>query len=169
MMKSTAARKSQSGMAMVIGLILLVVMTLLAVTAMRSTMMQERMAGGMRDHGRALEAAEAALREGERMLNQAAAPTFPGDGLYDAGDDDIPVWEDVDAGLDSSGALEYSPDMDDLARDPQFFIERISGIMPAPGSSLEAGASDGTLYRIRARGFGAREETVVVLEGFFQR
>lgn len=169
MMKFTATGHSQSGMAMVISLILLVVMTLLAITAMRATMMQERMAGGMQDNARAFEAAESALREAERMLGRAAAPPFPSQGLYEAGDDSIPIWEDIDASPDSSGALEYSPDMEDLARDPQFFIERISGIMPAPGSSLEAGESGGTLYRIRARGFGSREDTVVVLEGFYQR
>src|SRR3989339_13461 len=66
----------QSGAALVIGLIILVLVTLLGVTAMRTTSLEERMAGQSRDSGLAFQAAEAALRQAELYLNGAVVGPF---------------------------------------------------------------------------------------------
>ena len=60
--------KQQSGAALIVSLILLIVLTVLSIAAMQGTTMQERMAGNYRDTNQAFQAAEAALRAGESEL-----------------------------------------------------------------------------------------------------
>jgi type IV pilus assembly protein PilX len=56
----------QRGSALIIALVFLLVMTLIGTTAMQGTSQQENMAGNVRDRNLAFQAAEAALRAGER-------------------------------------------------------------------------------------------------------
>lgn len=66
--QATTAADLQSGAALVTGLIFLVILTLLGVTAMQTSTMEERMSGNARDRNIALQAAEAALRDAERDI-----------------------------------------------------------------------------------------------------
>lgn len=74
-MHQVGNRRRQSGAVLVIGLIILVVLTLLGVQSMRTNVAQERMASNMRDRNVAFQAAEAALREGERANPNGLGPT----------------------------------------------------------------------------------------------
>ena len=58
----------QRGVALAIGLLFLVLVTLLATVAMRQSITQERMAGGLRNVSLARNGAESALRAGERQI-----------------------------------------------------------------------------------------------------
>ena len=60
----------QKGAALVVGLILLVVITLIGVSAMQSTTLQEKMAGNLRDSNLSFQAAEVGLRFCENILTQ---------------------------------------------------------------------------------------------------
>jgi type IV pilus assembly protein PilX len=64
--KAPAGR--QDGVALVIGLIFLLITTLMAVTAMSGVVMQERMAGNLRNASIAQSGAESALRAGEAWI-----------------------------------------------------------------------------------------------------
>jgi type IV pilus assembly protein PilX len=75
--KRTLNKRRQSreqGMALVVSLVLLVVVTLVGLAGMRGTILQERMAGGAYDRETAFQAAEAALILGARNFidNQSA-------------------------------------------------------------------------------------------------
>jgi type IV pilus assembly protein PilX len=58
-------RHQQRGVALLVALMFLIVLTLLGLAAMRGTTLEERMAGGSRDYNVALQAAEATLRDAE--------------------------------------------------------------------------------------------------------
>ena len=58
----------QRGAALIIGLIFLVILTLVEVTAMQTTTLEEHIAGNNRDRNVAFQAAEAMLRDGERDI-----------------------------------------------------------------------------------------------------
>lgn len=60
--------RSQRGAALATSLILLLMLTLIGVTAMQSTTLEEKMAGNLRSEHLAFQAAEAALRAGEEWL-----------------------------------------------------------------------------------------------------
>ena len=63
-----AGAGGQRGAVLGIGLLFLLVMTLLGTALMQSTTMQERMAGGVQDRNRALQAAETALNVAEAWM-----------------------------------------------------------------------------------------------------
>ena len=65
---------SQRGVALVVALILLVVITLVGLAAVRGTIMQQKMAANMYDRQIAFQSAEAAMRAAA-----ASIPTSPGD------------------------------------------------------------------------------------------
>ena len=65
----------QQGIALIIGLILLVVMTLIAVASTNTSLMEEKMTGNFRDIEIAYNAADTGLRDAEGWLgNQASNP-----------------------------------------------------------------------------------------------
>ena len=66
----------QSGVALVTGLIFMVVLTIIVISALRSATLEERMAANARNRQVALQAAEAVLRDAETTL-LAAAPFDP--------------------------------------------------------------------------------------------
>jgi type IV pilus assembly protein PilX len=67
-------RRKQSGMALVTAILLLVVMTIMAISMMRSYGVEERIAGNTREKERALNAAVSAQQYAEYWLSANAAP-----------------------------------------------------------------------------------------------
>ena len=63
-----AVRRRQGGIALVVGLVILVVLALLGTAAYSVATQEERMAGNARDHARAFQAAEFALRQCEKYV-----------------------------------------------------------------------------------------------------
>lgn len=178
MMSERSLIKSQQGAALVISLILLLIMTLIGVASMRGTTEQERMAGAFQDYNRAFQAAEAALRDGERLMQEVAAPTFSGtNGWYESGDGlQRPEWESnaADPGETGMGVVSYRRDID-VPFPPQFYIERMPPVVVEGGVGGSLALGDGAmqeeydLYRVVARGFGNNQATVSVLEGIYRR
>lgn len=66
--KNMKTLKQQSGTALAIGLILLVIITLMGYTSMKGTMLQEKMAAGLHNRALAQGGSNSALREGEDFL-----------------------------------------------------------------------------------------------------
>ena len=60
-------KNSQQGWVLVIGLVVLVMLTLIAMALMRTTLLEEKMAGASRDINLSFEAAEAGLRGAEAL------------------------------------------------------------------------------------------------------
>jgi len=70
MTKNFPAR--QSGISLIVVLLLLLVMTLLGLVVLRSTLLQERMSSNMYDRSLAFQATEGALRDAEKVIRDAA-------------------------------------------------------------------------------------------------
>lgn len=159
----------QQGFALFACLVILLVLTVLATSGMQTSLLQERMAGHLRDRDLAFQAAEAALRQGEDFLEQATLPAFDGtNGLYQPADPgDTPVWQAIDW---SGDARAYSGTLAGVAEAPRYIIEELpttlatSGSIAADQPSLGAG-----MFRITARGVGGSTDTVIVLQTTFRR
>ncbi len=63
-----SSSNSQNGAALITGLIFLVVLTLISLSAIKSTSLEERMAGNARDQDVAFQGAEAGVREAMSLL-----------------------------------------------------------------------------------------------------
>lgn len=71
MSRFASTRHAQSGVSLVVVLILLVVMTVLGLAVMRTTLLEERMSANMYDRSLAFQQAESALREAEAAVRAA--------------------------------------------------------------------------------------------------
>lgn len=159
---------SQSGSVLVISLIILLVVSLLAVGGMQGTIMQERMSANMHDRELAFQAAEAGLREAEAMLlsNPPDAITNT-DGVYDINHADTPNWGAATPS-DGAGFLTYGGSLNGVAKQPQYYVEQIE-IIPT-GTPMDGSAPPPPIayYRITALGFGATEQSRVIVRSVFR-
>ncbi|MDY6799410.1 MAG: PilX N-terminal domain-containing pilus assembly protein [Pseudomonadota bacterium] len=110
----------QKGVALLMSLVILLVLSLLATSSMQNSIMQERMSTSSREGLMALEAAETALREIEENLEGLTTLTAFGasTGLYDTGD--APGVFDSATWTDSKNAL-AATEVDGIT--PRYFVE----------------------------------------------
>lgn len=165
----TVAR--QRGAVLVTGLIFLVILMLLGTTALQGTLLEEKMAGNLRDETLAFQAAEAALRSGERFLEQVTLPEFNGsDGLYHHADSPVPDpvnWQDWET---SSKTIDVT--MDGVSSEPRYVIEQLPSVplMGEGGSAQQSGSLlNASMFRVIARGVGGNDATMVVLQSTYRR
>ena len=174
---STAFTTQQRGSVLVVSLLILLVMTLLGITAMSTTTLEEKMAGNLRDKSIAFQAAEAALRDGEADLikNNIAESSFVAactDGLcLPAAVGNPPQWEVVDWSASGTttrkyGAATGTAALTGVATPPRYIIELLRDI-PTSNGSLTMGIAapqTKTAYRITAVGYGSNAMTTVMLQ-----
>ncbi|MGQ9686033.1 MAG: pilus assembly PilX family protein, partial [Thiobacillaceae bacterium] len=158
-------RRHQAGMSLVMGLLFLALLALLGLAGMGVAVQEERMAGNAQDRTLAFDAAEAALRDCETVLQGASLPAFNGtNGMYQpAAVGTTPVWESIDWTAAGTARVHGSTPAGAAAA-PRCIIEELPP-QPSQGgnNSLAAGKplSDAGMYRITARGVGAKPGTVV--------
>lgn len=162
----------QNGAALIVCLILLLVMTLLGVTSITTTTMEEKMAGNIRNKHLSFQAAEAALRTGENIANNLPGDAaFNGtDGLYPRsqhGDADFPIWEQT-AGVTWQDAAAIAS----LVQNPQYIIENF-GTSPRDNDCiLEVPLPPGCLlpvYRVTAQGWGLNVNGYTMLQSTYKQ
>lgn len=179
-MRSTATPRRERGASLIVALLFLVVLTVLGLVAVRSSTMQERMAGNDRDRATAFEAAEATLRDAERDILNNVTPGDPfatdcADGLCLPATTATPRWNEVAWDDDdsrvygaTSGAGDYPVD---VAQPPRYIVELLPDIPAGAGNTLRpnshSSTSGGTAYRVTARGWGRRDSTQVMLQSVF--
>jgi len=171
-MKKTLIRPfhAERGVALITGLIFLVILTLLSVAAMRTTLLEEKMAGNARDIDLAFQSAESALRQGQEELRGAVPPALAAgtprtpritDGALDA------YWIGTHNWIAQS-AVGWQPN--GTFAPPRYVIELLDVGTASGGGSLGiAPQSDQGIYRVTARGVGATANTVVILQTSYQR
>ena len=161
-------RRRQAGMALITGLIFMVVLTLLAIAAMRTTTLEELMARNARDRDLAFQAAEAALRAGEQVVLEGPLPAFVLDTAYtpriDAGTLTT-YWQTYPWEAQSVAA--WQPAGTSAA--PRFVIEEMGAAACGSGNLVFTALDDKRVYRVTARGVGRGANTVVILQAVYQR
>ncbi|HSW13321.1 MAG TPA: PilX N-terminal domain-containing pilus assembly protein [Solimonas sp.] len=186
-LRALSPRRKQQGAVLVVGLVVLLVLTLLSLSSIRSTSLEERMTNNTQDLQIAFQLAEAALREGEELLQQPVVPVFNNaTGLYkyDPPDTDnpqipyVPLWKRSSTQWINSTVMQTAaPPPLDRAHG-QYLIEQLAVTDAAsPGESLAADSATEVrtfvIYRITARGWGAtgrdNPEPMVLLQSTFRR
>ena len=191
--RAPSTRQRQSGMSLFPALMFLLVLSVLGVSALNSTLMQDKMVSNTKDVNLAFQAAEAGLRDGEADVERNktiwTATAFSSactNGLC------VPpsTWPSPSS-LDISKAIDWTntgltrrygsqtalPLLPDVAAQPQYVIERIPpppGLPATPGSSVGIGCGvscppppTGFAYRLTVLATGVRPETRVVLQSTY--
>lgn len=166
--------RRQAGAVLIISLLMLLIMTLVGITAMSSTTMQEKMAGNMRDRNTAMQASEAALKTTEAALTalvnkpsevancNAMTCVWPRGAAPDLSSQSANWW--------TSNALEYGTagtvDISGIQSDPRYIVEAQADIPDALDVGQET-PTGRTFYRITARGTGATDDAQVILQSTY--
>jgi type IV pilus assembly protein PilX len=167
----TRGMRRQRGMSLLIVLLFLAIMLGLGTTAIRTATLEQQVTGSERDRQVAFEAAEAALRDGERLVQQSLQPGATFGSGFDANcshgqclpaTTGVPQWRSIDwrgtAPIDygrASGAGAYP--LTGLAATPRYIIERLPPLTP----------TDAVPFRITAVGWGRRVATQVMLQSVY--
>ncbi|MGH1537180.1 MAG: pilus assembly PilX family protein [Gammaproteobacteria bacterium] len=168
----------QEGAVLFVGLMMLLVMSLIAVTSMQGAALEERMAGNTRDTLVALQTAEAALQAAETFLEVGTSNLIDfdadgTDGLYDNSDPEL--WQNVNWLANDSRSYSASDGYtkpNNVTSDPRYIIQHISETQVAP-QLLVQGYGEGEagktiqLFRVTARGTGGNNNTEVVLQSVY--
>ena len=181
----------QEGFVLIVGLVILGLLTMLALSSMRDTTMQEKMAGASRDSGLAFQAAESALRDAENCITGTATGcTFDAvtnDAHFTQDDAAFPehntlfdadTWEDYNPPGEPTD-LEGVPSKakGDAADGVNYIIRQASTVSgDAGGAEIglggygdSAATESQAIYEITARGAGASGAGQSVLRVYYRQ
>jgi type IV pilus assembly protein PilX len=143
----------QKGAVLVIALIMLLVITLASIATIRSTTLDERMAGNSRDRDKALQAAEAAVRVCLKQLTVDIPSTFTGTILPPV----LSGTENWDVAANWASGSPNSVEVDmtaaaGLSSNPRCMVERLG---------------TGDNYRVTGRAVGGSDSSVVIIQATY--
>lgn len=168
----------QQGAILVVSVLLLLVMTVLALTASQTTRLQERMAGNARDLDLAFQAGEAGLRDAETRIDDDVAPkgrdtlrcTDPNIQACDVAERETTValdFTDQSPAWWGNNAYALDEDLNEISLAPHYYTEQwadvrdtvtLGGTQPRTGSLY---------YTTTSRAQGATETAVVMIKSTY--
>lgn len=173
-----ASVHKQFGVALVMALVFLVILTILGIAAMSSTNLQEKMAGNQKDRNLAFQAAETALIKGEYWIgSQTAMPIFDdtatSDGLHHPSTTSTPKWDDSTSSNVWTGNdnVSYSG-LSRVSSQPKYIIEDLGEIQDSGGSLALPNNYKSTgknLFRITARGKGGTDAATAMVQSTYEK
>jgi type IV pilus assembly protein PilX len=168
------ARRAQRGAILIAVLAILVALTILGLAGMRSTTLEERMAGNFMEKYLAFQAAEAALRMGEEAVGPAASfenlPFNGTAGTYNVEDTTGAV--DPFTAFDSDSNVVLLPEELGFGEGTAYFIEQLpehdmhfsSEVMGFPSTTTKV-----RYYRITGKGVGRSADSLIILQSIYFR
>ena len=166
-------RAHERGAILVTSLLLLLVLTIIGVSVMQMTRMQERMAGNSSDVSIAFQGAESGLRGAETkvlsfagLLKECSVTGSVCDSAY--AKDTVGALNTKDKEFWKDNAVKFSEVKisEGLEEDPQFIIEKLAFV---PYSAEFAPIEGREFYQTSARSTGASGNAVAVVQSTFAR
>lgn len=159
----------QTGAVLAVSLILLLIVTLVAVSSMQGTALEEKMAGNARDRNLAFQTAESAVREAENIIDGVVSlGGFSGvGGLYGLNDAEpdfgsATTWSD---GTQHAVSVSYYGSF----QQPRFYVKQFTtvtgteGALNMSGYGDNKGTGDVTIFKITGRGIGGNADSAEVI------
>lgn len=170
---------NEKGAVLVTGLVLLLILTLLGMSAMQSSTIEERMASNFEQGDLAFQASEAGLRDAEDWIGSQVAggglPSFTSggtDGLWlPAAAGATPVWEVVDWTNTSTSTEYQDSDLDSTGvTKPRYVIEFVATLNSESDSlAIDEIPEELGMYRITSRGVSPNGRSEVWLQSTYLR
>ena len=176
-------KQKQAGIVLFMSLVMLLLLTILGVSSIQTTSLQQRRARNANDGNLAFQAAEVALRDGEDLLEELNNLTDFGDPLDDLGGNEAngyyfeaapgapPNWKNL--GDWTGGGFRTSETQITGAEQPKYIVEHVQTII-ADADALnldnigeDIGAGRTEVFRVTARGYGASADAQVMIQGTY--
>jgi len=175
-MENTLCQRKQQGSVLIISLVIMLVLTILGVSGMKTSLLEEKMAGNLRDGQLAFQAAEAALKQAEHYIddNIVSIANFDNDGSDGLYDKSIArPWETIN--WDNNDSLEYSgfDSTYSISTPPRFIIQHlVSQANNLDELNLDnygqgTGAGRIEMFLITARATGSAGNSTVTLQSTY--
>ena len=145
---------NQRGWVLVIGLVILVMLTILSMALMKTTRLEEKMAGATRDMNLSFQAAETALRAAETFIElQADASGF--DTLPDTPEDPFTddYWDDAEV---------IDGELEGVALPPRYMIKKLEKID-------DEDDTEPTVFHVTVRGTGGTNNRATLLRSHYAK
>lgn len=183
----------QHGLVLIVGLVMLLLMTIIGLSAIRGSNLQELMVGNMRERNQAFQTAEAGLRVAESSIDSLVNNPFNGNGIWS--DLNVPgaprnpvfMWEG-DVWETAANSIEVSNTELTEAEDgsttsttlysskPRYVVERMAIPIGAASEAEGSGVGVGSLsvvpapdyFRISSRSTGVTGTTDVTLQSTYK-
>lgn len=177
-----ASARTQRGVALFISLVLLLVLTIIGVSAVQTTTLETRMARNEHDTLLAFQAAESALRDAEVFLMQNVVSVEDTDaftgagaaGLWDVADDpaEPDPWERAGIWSGGQSVIAVTDVGGVVAEAPRYVIEHLGDVASQENPhQITAGYPDPVdrvaMFRITARGVGGSANARVLLQSTY--
>ncbi len=166
--------KNQQGSILVFSLVILLIMTLLSTTAMRTSILEEKIAGNNHNQKTAFQAADSALNETEQMLQTMAwqgdlATKFGREesGYYNQIRDTPNIHNSNNWNRTTTFSAALLPGTQNA---PQVTVENLGITLPLESQNYSGNSERATqISRITVRATGATESAVVILQSYLRK
>lgn len=145
--------RHQEGSALIVSLVMLLLISLIGVSSMQGTVLQERMASNLQDRNLAFQASERALKAGEKALAADALAYSLNDRLVNSF-----IWDGSGA-----NATTLATGDDQLSEEPDYHVGWVAEYCP----SLEVGDPCFERFAVTSRAQGGTDTAVVILQSMF--
>ena len=169
---------NQRGWVLVVGLVILVMLTILSIALMKTTRLEEKMAGATRDMNLSFQAAETALRRAENFIESQTVESIfdtTGEGVYNQETDEpanpfTSNWDDTDSKAmfaDEDEALQG------VSLSPRYMIKKLKKMGGSTLTITGYGDDDATprptVFRVTVRGTGGTNDRATLLRSHYSK
>jgi type IV pilus assembly protein PilX len=161
--------RHQRGVVLVVSLVMLLVVTLLAVSSMQGTVLEEKMAGNSKDRNLAFQTTESAVREAEMYIEGIVSMgSFDGTGGLYGFANAVPYYASSTTWSDGTQHVVAANNYGSYEA-PRYFIKHFTtvagteGAMNMSGYGDNKGTGDVTIFKITSRGTGGHADSAEVI------
>ena len=170
----------QRGVALFLSLVLLMIITVLGISSVQTTTMQERMARNARDTNLAFQSAESAIKDAETLIE-----TFNSLTAYDAADANAnglyyetdynaaPNWSNVVWSDANGGYITAPTDIDGVSDSSKYIIEFVTAVVAdedrlnLSNIGQDTGSGRTQVFRVTVYGTGGTNTTHVMIQSTY--
>ena len=161
--------RSQRGAVLIVSLVMLLVITLIAVSSMQDTVLEEKMAGNTKDRNLAFQTTESGIREAENYIESVVSlGAFSGTGGLYGFASAQPDYASSATWSDAANHVVANSDYGSYEA-PKYFIKHFTtvkgteGAMNMSGYGDNKGSGDVSIFLITGRGTGGSADSAEVI------
>ena len=167
---------NQQGWVLVVGLVILVMLTMLSIGLMKTTRLEEKMAGATRDMNLSFQAAETALREAEHFIeSQTFESIFDSDiaedAIYNQKEDEPEDLFTLD--WDDTNSKAITGTLIGVTTSPRYMIKKLKKVggnnLTITGYGDDDATPRPTIFRVTVRGTGGSNNRATLLRSHYSK
>jgi type IV pilus assembly protein PilX len=186
------SQKNQSGVALFMSLVMLLIITILGLSSVQTTTLQERMARNARDTNLAFQATEAAIKDAETLVETFSSlidfgadprtnpalcynsPSAVAGFYYERGYNCSSNWSGVDW-TSGGGFIVAATAISNVALQPRYIVEHVKTVMAdedrlnLDNIGQDTGSGRAQIFRITVYGTGGTDTAHVMIQSTYGR